>query len=435
MPNSPITYQSSPIPKPRVVLVTDWIYGGGGELVVEEFHKLYPDAPIYTSYCSDEWRQRLNSKVVTGYLQYPPFKQLRKFLPLLRQWWFAGLDLNNYDLIISITGNGEAKFAHSKSPHLSSINPHLSQPRSGTDRSPHLSSIKPQLSDMKRPLHISYCHTPVHFYWRHYKEYLDNPGFKPVWLARLGLKALVGPLKRRDYSAAQKVDHFIANSSHISSDIKKYYNRDSVAIYPPVNTSAFSHLSPIKSHLSQPRSGTDRSPHLSSINPHLSQSRKGFVTWGRHVPMKRIDIAIEACNQLKLPLTIIGSGPITDELKKLAGPTITFTGRVSDEELTKLAVSAEAFIFPSFEDFGIAPVEALAAGTPVIAYNAGGALDFVVPDKTGEFFTEQTVESLATALQNFKPNAYDHAEISTYADKFSTQNFHKRIKEFINKYI
>jgi glycosyltransferase involved in cell wall biosynthesis len=147
--------------------------------------------------------------------------------------------------------------------------------------------------------------------------------------------------------------------------------------------------------------------------------------------MKRIDIAIEACNQLKLPLTIIGSGPITDELKKLAGPTVTFTGRVSDEELTKLAVSAEAFIFPSFEDFGIAPVEALAAGTPVIAYKAGGALDFVIPGKTGEFFTEQTVESLATALQNFKPNAYDHAEISNFAEKFSAQNFKANVSRFI----
>jgi len=403
MPNSPITYQTSPIPKPRVVLVTDWIYGGGGELVVEEFHRIYPDAPIYTSYCSDEWRQRLNSKVVTGYLQHPPFKQMRKFLPLLRQWWFAGLDLNNYDLIISITGNGEAKFAHSRSPHLS-------QTRSGTDRSPHLSSINSHLSG-RRPVHISYCHTPVHFYWRHYSEYLDNPGFKPVWLARLGLKALVGPLKRRDYAAAQKVDHFIANSSHISADIKKYYNRDSVTIYPPVNTSFFSQLLTTSSRLPKPR--------------------LGFVIWGRHVPMKKIDIAIKACNQLQLPLTVIGSGPITAELKKLAGPTVTFAGRVSDTELAKLAASAEAFIFPSLEDFGIAPVEALAAGTPVIAYKAGGALDFVIPGKTGEFFTEQTVKSLVTALQNFKPRTYDHADISQFAEKFSAQNFKANVSRFI----
>ncbi len=357
----------------RVALVVDWIYGGGAELVVEEFHKLYPDAPIYTSYCSDEWRERLNNKVVTGYLQHPPFKQLRKFLPLPRQWWFRKLDFKNYDLIISITGNGEAKFAHSDNV-----------------------------------THISYCHTPVHFYWRHHQAYLDNPGFKPVWLARLGLKALVGPLKKRDYAAAQKVDHFIANSSHIQSDIKKYYNRDSIAIFPPVNTEIFGKL--VSSKL---------------------KARKGFVTWGRHVPQKRFDIAIESCNQLKLPLTIIGSGPITEDLKKLAGPTITFTGRLDHDELVKYASSSEAFIFPSFEDFGISPVEAMAAGTPVIAYKAGGALDFVIPGKTGEFFNGQTVESLVEALKNFKPNAYDHKDISKFADKFSTKNFLTNIEEFI----
>jgi len=384
---------------PRVALVTDWIYGGGGELVVEEFHRIYPDAPIYTSYCSDEWRQRLNSKVVTGYLQHPPFKQMRKFLPLLRQWWFAGLDLNNYDLIVSITGNGEAKFAHIDREKWQMKNNLVNE------------NLVNDKSYMKKPLHVSYCHTPVHFYWRHYSEYLDNPGFKPVWLARLGLKALVGPLKRRDYAAAQKVDHFIANSSHISADIKKYYNRDSVTIYPPVNTSFFSQLLTTSSRLPKPR--------------------LGFVIWGRHVPMKKIDIAIKACNQLQLPLTVIGSGPITAELKKLAGPTVTFAGRVSDTELAKLAASAEAFIFPSLEDFGIAPVEALAAGTPVIAYKAGGALDFVIPGKTGEFFTEQTVKSLVTALQNFKPRTYDHADISQFAEKFSAQNFKANVSRFI----
>jgi glycosyltransferase involved in cell wall biosynthesis len=233
-----------------------------------------------------------------------------------------------------------------------------------------------------------------------------------VWLARLGLKALVGTLKKRDYIAAQKVDHFIANSSHIKSDIKKYYNRDSIAIFPPVNTEIFGKL--VSSKL---------------------KARKGFVTWGRHVPQKRFDIAIQACNQLKLPLTIIGSGPITEDLKKIAGPTITFTGRLDHDELVKYAGSSEAFIFPSFEDFGISPVEAMAAGTPVIAYQAGGALDFVIPGKTGEFFNDQTVESLIEVLKNFKPSVYDHADISKFAEKFSSQNFQKSIKEFINKHI
>lgn len=357
----------------KIALVTDWIYGGGSELVVESFHRLYPEAPIYTSYCSDEWCKRLDNKVVTGYLQHPPFKQLRKFLPLLRQWWFAALDLSDFDLVISITGNGEAKFV--KVPN-------------GT--------------------HISYCHTPVHFYWRHYKGYLAQPGFRPVWMARLGLKALVGPLRRRDYGAAQKIDHFIANSSHIQADIKKYYGRTSTVIFPPVHTERFS----------------------KSLN---IQKRNGFVAWGRHVPMKRLDIAIEACNQLGLPLTIAGSGPITDDLKKLAGPTIRFLGRVSDDKLVQLAQSAEGFLFPSIEDFGIAPVEALAAGTPVIAYHAGGAFDYIEAGKTGLFFDQQSAVSLVKTLRTFKAANFNNKHIADYAQRFSDQNFKTHISNFVVK--
>lgn len=356
----------------RVALVTDWVYGGGSEMVVESFHNLYPDAPIYTSYCSSEWRNRLHNKVVTGYLQNSPFRQLRKFLPLLRQWWFASLDLSGYDLVISITGNGEAKFVRAPDG-----------------------------------IHISYCHTPVHFYWRHYRSYLEQPGFRPVWLARLGLRCLVGPLRRRDYSAAQKVDHFIANSSHIQDDIRTYYSRDSVVIHPAIDVDAFTHTAQMKRH--------------------------GFVLWGRHVPMKRIDIAIEACNTLEIPLTIAGSGPSTEELKKIAGPTIQFVGRIDQPELMKLAASAEGFIFPSYEDFGIAPVEALAAGTPVIAYRAGGALDYVIQNKTGVFFEKQDAKSLADVLKVFESSSFDPSKLKKQAYNFSRVSFDKKIRNYINK--
>lgn len=376
-PDSSINYQISTIPKPRVALVTDWIYGGGGELVVEEFHRLFPEAPIYTSYCSDEWRQRLDGVVVTGYLQRTPFRQLRKFLPLVRQWWFARLGLNQFDLVISITGNGEAKFARTNSG-----------------------------------IHISYCHTPVHFYWRHYDEYYIDPGMRPKWLVRLGLKLLVKPLRRRDYKAAQKVDYFIANSSHIKDDIKTFYNRSSALIFPPVDTARFSQISSIKHQVSKPR--------------------KGFIMWGRHVPMKRFDLAIQACNELGLHLTIAGSGAITDELKKLAGPNITFTGRVSGEELVALAHQHQAFLFPSYEDFGIAPVEAMAAGLPVIAYRAGGALDYVIAGKTGEFFKQQTVASLKQTLQAFRSAGFNTAALQDKATTFSAANFQHDIKSFIS---
>ncbi len=383
-------YQLPTTGNPKVALVADWIYGGGSERVVEQLHKLYPKAPIYTSYCSDEWRQKLDDKVITGYLQHPPFRQLRKFLPLLRQWWFARLDLSDFDIVISCTGNGEAKFA----------------------RPPQVSNIKYQISDAKRPIHISYCYTPVHYYWRHYETYLQSPGFKPAWLARLGLKLLVSPLRKRDYQAAQKVDQFIAISSHIQNDIKQYYNCDSVVIYPPVGTKRFSQVSNIKPQISKPRSG--------------------FVTMGRQVPLKRTELLIQVCNDLSAPLTIIGRGPEHDSLVAIAGPTVKFKTDVTDEQMPAELAGAEAFLFASFEDFGIAPIEAMAAGTPVIAYKAGGALDYVIPGKTGEFFAEQTVESLTKVLKNFDASRYDSNNIAALSQKFSAENFRSRLPKYIN---
>lgn len=355
---------------PKVAIVHDWLYGGGAERVVLELHKMYPEAPIYTSYCSDEWRKRLDGKVVTGYLQHPPFRQLRKFLPLLRQWWFRGLDLSAFDLVISSSGNGEAKFA--RAPN-------------GT--------------------HVCYCHTPVHFYWRHYDEYVKNPGMRPKWLARLGLKLLVRPLRKGDYKAAQQVDHFIANSTHIQKDIKKYYGRDSVVIHPPVDIARFKAAK-------QPA------------------ERKGYVTLGRQVPLKRIDIIVEACKQLHAPLTVIGNGPEHSRLVGMTGPTVHFKTDVTDEEMPDELASAEAFIFASHEDFGIAPIEAMAAGTPVVAYEAGGALDYVVHGKTGEFFAEQTVEALIHTLSAF-PHTYDPEKVSKHAEQYSARHFQRHFKQFM----
>ncbi|MDQ3123475.1 MAG: glycosyltransferase, partial [bacterium] len=351
----------------NIVIVTDWIYGGGSEMVVLELHKMFPDAPIYTSYCTDEWREKLDNKVITGYLQQPPFRQLRKFLPLLRQFWFARLDLAEFDLVISVTGNGEAKFA---------------QAREGAK-------------------HICYCNTPVHFYWRHYQEYLQNPGFKPAWLARLGLKLLVGPLKKRDYAAAQQVDVFLANSTHIQNDIKEFYGRDSKVVFPPVDTQKFT--------------GSNTQPQ--------SEKPISFVTHGRLVPMKRVDIIIDACNKLGLPLTVIGKGPEFENLAKLAGPTVIIKGFVPDDELAEELAKHSAYIFAAYEDFGIAPIEAMATGLPVIAYDAGGARDYIAPGKTGEFFDTQTVDALKAALVNFDPSKYSQNDLLEQAKKFSIANF------------
>jgi glycosyltransferase involved in cell wall biosynthesis len=355
----------------KVAIVHDWLVGGGAERVVEEIHKLYPDAPIYTSYCTPEWRERLDGKVVTGWLQH--LGKIRKFIPVLRIWWFTHLDFTGYDLVISSSGNGEAFGIKTPSDTL----------------------------------HVNYCHTPTHYYWRFYDLYMKTPGFgifNP--LARLGLKILVKPLRAWDFKAAQRPDFFIANSTHIQSEIKEFYGRDAVVIHPPIDTKRFAVNAPEK--------------------------RAGFVIASRQVPQKKFDIVIGACNELKLPLTVIGRGPEHENLVRLGGETIAFRNDVSDEEMPVLFASAEAFLFAAYDDFGVTPVEALAAGTPVIAYKAGGALDYVIPGKTGEFFEVQSVPSLCAALQKFKPELYSNEKIKKSSQSFSIEAFKSSFTKFID---
>lgn len=357
----------------KVAIVHDWLVGGGAERVVQELHKMFPEAPIYTSYCTPEWRKKLDNKVVTGFLQYWPFSTLRKFIPVLRIWWFTHLDFRGYDLVISSSGNGEAK------------------------------GIKVP----KGTVHICYCHSPTHFYWRHYNEYLKRPGFGLFnGLASIGLKLLVGPLRKWDLKAAKRPDYFIANSTHIKDDIKKYYGRESTIIYPPVDIDRFANLN--------------------------QKQRSGFVTVGRQVPLKHTDIIVKACTNLNLPLNVVGRGPDHTTLTKLAGPTITFDDEASDEAVDKYLANAEAFIFAAFEDFGITPVEAMAAGTPVIAYKAGGALDYILDGRTGLFFDQQTNEDLQSIIQNFDSKKFDHQFIAHQAEKFSIANFRTNMKRFID---
>jgi glycosyltransferase involved in cell wall biosynthesis len=357
--------------KLKVAIVHDWLVGGGAERVVEQLHKTFPDAPIYTSYASKEWQKKLDGKVVTGFLQHWPFSVLRKFIPVLRIWWFTHLDFSDYDLVISSSGNGEAKG--------------IRVPKGVT--------------------HVCYCHTPTHFYWRHYNQYMKSPGFGLLNpLARLGLKLLVGPLRKWDLKASKRPHYYMANSNHIKRDIQRYYGRDAVVIHPPVDTERFKN------------------------NTH---KREGFVTIGRQTPYKKTDVVVQACSDLGLPLTVVGRGPEHNKLVAMANDNITFDADANDDAVNTYMSRAEAFIFASFEDFGITPVEAMAAGTPVLAYEAGGALDYVVPGKTGAFFDEQTAASLEKVLTSFDASKFDHAEIAQSAQKFSVANFQKNLKEFL----
>jgi glycosyltransferase involved in cell wall biosynthesis len=360
----------------NVAIVHDWLVGGGAELVVESLHRMFPDAPIYTSYATREWQDRLDGKVITSPLQHWPLSKLRKFLPVLRVWWFSRLKLEGFDLVISSSG-AEAKGI---------------QVPEGT-------------------LHVNYCHAPTHYYWSRYDEYMQHPGFglfNPV--ARLGLRALVGPLRKWDYRAAQRPDFMIANSTHIKREIKKYYGRSADVIFPPVRVD---HFKPTESH-----------------------NRYSYVITGRQTPYKRIDLAIAACTQLKLPLKVIGrKGPEYDNLTAMAGPTVRFLTNVSDTELPYHMQSAEGFLFPGLDDFGIVPIEAMAAGTPVIAYRGGGALDYVKEGSTGTFFNEQTVDSLVAALKKFDSNAYDPKKITRAANRFSPKSFNTKMEKALLKYI
>lgn len=367
--------------KLKVAIVCDWLTSiGGAERVVYELHQLYPEAPIYTSQYDPDpktwygWNRFAEADVRTTWLQHLP-KSLKKFMPLLRAFSFPRIDLSEYDLVISASG-AEAK------------------------------SVKTG----PNTLHICYCHSPTHYYWRRYDEYLKNPGFPrgTNWVAKIGLRLLVAPLRSWDRMVAQRPDIMIANSSHIQEMIKKYYKRDSVVIFPPVDIDRFK---------------VRGAPAL----------RHGFVTAGRQTPYKRIDLAVQACTELKLPLVVIGNGPEHKKLEKLAGRNVTFLSSVTEEDIAKHFQSSLAFIFPTnVEDFGIVPVEAMAAGTPVIAYRKGGPQDYIIPNKTGVFFEKQTVASLKKAIENFNPNRYDAREIAKFSENFSIDMFHKRIKELVD---
>lgn len=359
--------------KLKVAVVHDWLIGGGAELVVQELHRMFPEAPIYASYATREWRQKLDGKVITGALQHWPFSRLRKFLPLLRIWWFSRLKLTGYDLVISSSG------AEAKGIHVSA-----------------------------NTLHVNYCHAPTHYYWSRYEQYMQHPGFGLLDpLARLGLKLLVGPLRRWDYRAAQRPDYMIANSKHIQADIKKYYGRRAQVIYPPV--------------------------HVERFQPTARHERFGFVTAGRQAPYKRIDLAVAACSQLDLPLTVIGTGPEHNKLAAMAGPSVRFLTQVDDAQIVHHFQRAEAFLFPGLDDFGIVAVEALAAGTPVIAYRGGGALEYVSEAKTGRLFEPQTVDGLMTVLETFQLVEYDSQTISRSASRFAARKFTTSMQKFLEK--
>jgi glycosyltransferase involved in cell wall biosynthesis len=369
--------------QPRIALVTDWLTTmGGAEPLLLEIHKLFPKAPIYTSvYDAKNMPAFSKIDVRTTSLQTKLPKSLRYkhvLWPTLRSKAFRKLDLSEFDIIIS-TSSAEAKAVRKTRPGQT---------------------------------HIAYIHTPIRYYWSHYEEFKKEFKFgKLTPFIRPLIPALVRQQRKLDLQSVQDIDLFIANSTVTQQRIKEYYGKPSIVIYPPVDVARFT--------------------------PPPKGERSGYVLWGRHVPYKRFDLAIKTCNTLGAPLTIIGSGPDTQRLKKLAGPTITFTGRINDEALVKHAQSAKAFLFPNEEDFGISAVEALAAGTPVIAYAKGGALDIIQDGETGILFKKQTVDSLVAAIKKFEtkltqnPQAFLPATLHRKAKRFDKGLFATKMRKVV----
>jgi glycosyltransferase involved in cell wall biosynthesis len=251
-------------------------------------------------------------------------------------------------------------------------------------------------------LHIDYCLTPTRYVWD-FQSYAAREG-----LGRLGdmaLRPLIRRLQAWDRRAADGVDHFVAISREVQARIARFYRRDSTIIYPPVNTDAY--------------------------RPSAGPAGDYFLVVSRLIPYKRIDLAVRACNELRLPLVIVGEGRHRAALEALAGPTVQFRGRLPAAEMGELLAHCRALIFPGHEDFGITPVEAQAAGRPVIAYAAGGALDTVVDGQTGLFFGEQTPESLADAIRCFDTDTFDPATIRRHAERFNVDRFKRELRTFV----
>lgn len=343
---------------------------GGAERVVRVLHEIWPEAPIFALVHDKEKGPAwlADCDVRTSMIQRLPGG-------VAHLQWYLWLmpaavekyDLSDFDVVIS----SASAFA------------------------------KGIVTDPKT-LHVCYCHSPTRYLWNDAHRYHKELKY-PTFLRKL-IPLILTPLRVWDRASADRVDQFIANSVFVQKRIKKYYKAESHLIYPPVDVSRF---------------------------VATAKKEQYFLAGGRLTAYKRFDLVIAAFNKLGLPLKIFGDGPEMDNLKAIADVNIEFVGKISDDEQVALYQQAQAFINPQEEDFGITVVEAMAAGTPVIAYGSGGALETVIPGKTGLLFHEQTEEALLEALRTFRSTNFDAAAIRAHAETFSTERFKRELKEFV----
>jgi glycosyltransferase involved in cell wall biosynthesis len=356
----------------RVAIVHDWLNQiGGAEGVLEALVEMFPGAPIYTSMY---WPEGMPGAyrdwtVYTTWMDHLPgiYRHHQPYL-LCYPLAFGRLELRGYDLVIS-----------NKSAFCFGV------------RTP------------PETRHICYCLTPTRFVWN-FSEYVGREQVGGT--ARRLVRPFLGWLQRWERGAARRTDVFVAISREVQARIRRFYDRESIIIYPPVSTERFA---PAEDHDDY------------------------FLIISRLIPYKRIDLAVRAFTALGFPLWIGGDGRDRASLEAIAGSNVRFLGYVPDEELGRLMARCRSFIFPGLEDFGITPVEAMAAGRPVIAYAGGGALDYVVEGVTGAFFHQQTPESLANAVRRFDEMDFDASVIRGHAKQFDRNIFKAKLGELVQR--
>jgi glycosyltransferase involved in cell wall biosynthesis len=350
----------------RVVLVHDWLTGmRGGEKVLEAVCRLFPSADLCTLvHARGSVSQLIESRRIrTSPLQWFPqsTRRYREMLPLFPAA-IELFDLDDADLVIS-TSHCAAK----------------SVVRTGRAR------------------HLCYCHSPMRYAWDQFNAYFgpERVGRAGNVLARLAL----APLARWDRSTAHRVDRYLANSLHVAGRIARYYNREATVLHPPVDTEFFT--------------------------PAAAAPSSRFLVVSALVPYKRIDVAVDAATRLGVPLDVVGTGPDLAHLRTRAGSEVRFLGSVEGDALRALYQRARALVLPAEEDFGIAPVEAMACGRPVIAFGRGGVVETVIPGVTGTLTNAQSVDSFVEAMRSFDDSAYDSLVLRRHAESFSTARFEK----------
>ncbi|HZB26863.1 MAG TPA: glycosyltransferase [Vicinamibacterales bacterium] len=360
---------SSPGPAPRVALVHDWLTGmRGGEKVLDALCELFPEAPLYTLlHVKGSVSQRIESRrIVTSPVQrLPGARRLYRHLLPLYPAVVETFDFEGYDLVVS----------SSHCAVKSVVTPHA--------------------------VHVCYCHSPMRYAWDQFGEYFGPRQVGAV--ASRVLRPVMAAMARWDAATAYRPSRFVANSQYVAGRIGRYYNRRSTVVYPPVDTEFF-------------RPSDDEDPPASSARHVLVVSAL--------VPYKRVDLAIDACRKLRVPLKIAGSGPELARLRaRTAGGEVEFLGWKSDEETRQLYRAASAVLLPGVEDFGLVPVEAQACGTPVVALGEGGACETVVPGVTGTLAAGRSLDAFADALERALATPFDRAAIRANAVRFSRPRF------------